>query len=281
MTANPAGVDSVNAEVDLAQTAAHEWSSLVTAAVLGTDRRPPPRPTSGWGSLRHVDDPALELLDRAASVATARRAGVKPSMAPPPVTPAPFDGRPVCPDRAADILGVLLKGTHDILLPEWMALCAASRLQPPRHFAPTLLLRGRRHPGFDLVVRALIGPLAGWLAEAMPELGVPVTPKPANAVIEAYLPPTPPADSGAVVSAIITTFADRSATWAAVAQLRQAVAAIEPRWLPALILELNRVPFHAMTERTRVELIGLAEIRREMVVTLDPAPNPSRGNFDQ
>lgn len=267
MTANPAGADSANAEAHLAQTAAHEWSSLVTAAVLGTDRRPLPPPMSGWGSLRHVDDPALELLDRAASVATARRAGVKPSIAPPPVTPAPVDDRPVCPDRAADILALLLKGTHDILLPEWLALCGASGFQPPRHFAPTLLLRGRRNPGFDLVVRGLIGPLAGWLAEAMPELGVSVIPKPATG-IEAYLPPMPPSDSGAVVSAIMTTFADRSATWAAVAQLRQAVAAIEPRWLPALILELDRVPFHAVTERTRVELIGMAEMRREMVAIL-------------
>ena len=71
-------------------------------------------------------------------------------------------------------------------------------------------------------------------------------------------------------SAIIDTFGDRSATWAAAGQLRVAVAAIEPQWLPSLIRALNQAPFNAVTERTRVDLTGVAQLRHEMVVGLTP-----------
>lgn len=254
--------------VDLAASAASEWSNLVTTAVLGTDRKPLPVPPPGWESLRPAEDAAVELLNRAAAVATARRAGIQPAPAPMPVDPAPVDDRPVCSAEAGNHLARMLSGTHDILLPEWLSLCAASGTRPPPHLIPTLLLRGRRNPAFDLVARALIGARAAWLAEAMPELDVRTVPRPAPAGTDAFLPPAPPPDSGAVVSAIVGTFLDRSATWAAVAQLRLVVAAIEPSWLSPLILELNRAPFHSVTERTRVDLLGVAQMRREMIDSL-------------
>ena len=81
-----------------------------------------------------------------------------------------------------------------------------------------------------------------------------------------------PVDSGAVVAAIIDTFADRSATWAAAAQMRLTAAAIDPAWLPTLIRGLHHAPFHATTERTRVELLGVAQLRSEIIVSMAP-PN--------
>jgi hypothetical protein len=73
-----------------------------------------------------------------------------------------------------------------------------------------------------------------------------------------------------VVAAIAGAFADRTATWAAAPQLRLAIAAIEPRWIPALVLELNRAAFNPVTERTRVDLLGLAQARRELIMALQP-----------
>ncbi|CAB4804637.1 unannotated protein [freshwater metagenome] len=74
-----------------------------------------------------------------------------------------------------------------------------------------------------------------------------------------------------MVTAISGAFAERQATWAAAPQLRIAVAALHPEWLAALILELNRAAFNPVTERTRVDLLGLARVRREMVAALQPA----------
>jgi hypothetical protein len=249
-------------------SAAAEWHQLVTTAVLGTDRRPLPAPGAGWDSLIPADDAAVQLLNRAAAVATARRAGVQPGPCPPAMSPAPLDDRPTCPQTASDVLARLLAGQHDVLLPEWFALCESGGWQPPRHLVPTMLLRGRRNPAFDAVVRRAVGPLAAWLAEAMPELGIKVVAAPAPAGADPFAPPAPPPDSGAVVTAITQMFLDRSASWAAAAQLRIAVAAIDPEWLNAMEVELNRAPFNATTERTRVELSGLVQARRQMITAL-------------
>ena len=255
----------------LGAAARAEWSTLVTTAVLGTDRRPLPPAAPGWESPVPADDHAVELLNRAAAVATARRSGMRPSKAPPVIEPVPVDPRPMCPPAAAAQLSRMLAGQHDVLLPEWFARCRAAGFQLPPHLLPALLLRGRRNPAFDIAVRAIAGARAAWLAEAMPELRIKATPGTVPVGGDPFLPPRPPPDSGAVVSAIVETFLDRSATWAAVGQIRLAVAALDPSWLPALILELNRAPFHAMTERTRVELLGLAQLRTEMLAVLIPA----------
>jgi hypothetical protein len=253
---------------DLARSAAGEWSGLVTAAVLGTDRRPLPLPGPGWESPLQTDDPAVELLHRAAAVATARRAGRRPGPSVPMIEPAPEDARPPCPPAAANALARMLGGQHDVLLPEWLMLCRAGGYQLPQHLLAALLLRGRRNPAFDVAVRAVAGERAAWLADAMPELRIKATPQAVPAGVELFLPPASPPDSAAVVAAIVGTFEERTATWAAAGQIRLAVASIEPRWLPSLILELNRAPFHAVTERTRVDLLGVAQLRDEMIRAL-------------
>jgi hypothetical protein len=185
---------------------------------------------------------------------------------------APFDPRPVCNSAATALLARMLRGEHDVLLPEWFALCQLGGMQVPGHIVPTLLLRGRRQPGLDLVVRSLVGAKAAWLADAMPELGIraAIGPIPADAI--PFLPPAPPPDSSAVVTAITESFLQQLATWAAAPQLRLAVASIDPAWLPALVQQLNRAPFSPVTERARVDLLGLAQARRDMVTALQPAP---------
>jgi hypothetical protein len=265
-----------NRATDLARSAASEWDALVSTAVVGTDRRMPPTPEPGWQPWAAATDPAVALLDRAAAVVIARRAGARPA-APPQgaLPPAPLDGRPWCPPACAVRLQRILGGQHEVLLPEWLERCQRAGVQLPWVSLPTLLLRGRRHSQLDLVVRQMAAGRAEWLADVLPELGVPVRPAavaPASAgTTDAWGRPPTLTDSGAVVSAMVQVFADGMATWAAAPQLRITAAALDPAWLPALVVGLSRLVFHSATERTRAEVLGLAEFRLGMLREFDAA----------
>lgn len=254
----------------IGESASTEWAALVATAVLGTDRKPLPEPEVGWDAWASSDDAAVALLDRAAAVVTAQRAGVRPAPPVPLAPVAPADDRPRCPPAAARRLERMLRGEHDGLLPEWFARCAERGVQLPWASLPLLLLRGRRQPELDLVVRALAGERARWLADAVPELGVrPDPPKPKTPV-EPLRPPPQLEDSAAAVSAVVSAFAARAANWAAAPQLRQIVAALAPEWLPRLVADLAALPFEPSGERTRREILALAEFRDEMLRELAP-----------
>lgn len=261
----------------LAESATQEWLGLVTAAILGTDRRPPPPAGAGWDSWGSrprsevgQNDHAVAVLDRALAVVLARRAGATPGPAPPSMQPAPIDDRPACAAPCAARLGRLLAGDHEVLLSEWLRLCADAGMQPPAQALPTLLLRGRRHPELDIAVRRLAGGRAEWLAGVVPELGVPVTAA-ALPMPSAPVAPAAPTDGGAAVTAVVQLFAEGLASWAAAAQLRLVVVGLAPAWLPTLVVELSRLPFRAPAERTRAELVGLAEFRSAMLREFDQA----------
>jgi hypothetical protein len=277
----------LGAASQLAVSANDEWAALVTASIIGTDRRPPPPPRAGWDTWATSPDPAVALLDRAFAVVLARRAGACPSTTPlTALRPAPSDPRPPCPASCALRLRRLLDGEHVVVMPEWFEQCDRAGFQLPAALLPTLLLRGRRDAVFDQLVRRLAGGRAAWLAEAVPELGITprgpaapaATPPPnlASANVAsanvASAPPAVPTDGGAVVSAIVQLFVEGLATWAAAAQLRNTVAALDPTWLPALVVELSRLSYAATTERTRAELLSLAEFRSAMLREFALAP---------
>ena len=249
----------------LARSAADEWNALVSTAVVGTDRRLPPDPTAGWDTWSGASDPAVAVLDRAAAVVIARRAGACPDPAPPMVLPiSPIDDRPVCPPACAVRLVRLLAGDHDLLLPEWLQRCEQLGVQLPWVSLPTLVLRGRRQPELDHVVRRLAGGRAEWLADVVPELGVRRTPT-ALPTGTPTGPPIGPPDDAAAISALVQVLVDGQGTWAAAPQLRLLVVALDPVWLPALVVDLSHMPFVAAVERTRSELLRLTEFRVEMV----------------
>jgi len=256
----------------LARSAADEWDALVAVAVVGTDRHRVPPPLPGWDTWGAATDPAVAVLDRAAAVVAARRAGALPGEPLPGVEPAPDDPRRVCSPACTTRLQRLLAGEHDLLLPEWFERCEEVGVRLPWVVLPGLLLRGRRHPGLDAVVRRLAGPRAAWLAGVMPELGVrPVAAAPTGrgGAVEPLRPPTRIEDSPAAVAGICGAFADRAVSWASAPQLRQLVAALDPEALPGLIASLAAVTFDPGTERTRAELLGLAEFRLAMLRELD------------
>ena len=250
---------------ELASSALGEWAALVGAAVVGTDRRSPPPPLAGWDTWARSDDPAVAVLDRAVAVVAARRAGARPALAPADAPLAPPDDRASCAPACAVRLSRLLAGEHDLLLAEWFARCEDASMRLPWASLPTLLLRGRRHPHLDQVVRRLAAGRATWLAEVVPEMGVKPTPGviPDSAEPFDVLPLSP--DSSAVVTSIVTLFDAGQATWATSPQLRLAVASIQPVWLDTLVVQLSRLEFNASTERTRSELVALGEFRAEML----------------
>ncbi|MEV5612860.1 DUF5691 domain-containing protein [Streptomyces sp. NPDC052225] len=147
------------------------WETLVTTALLGTDRRRGTTP-----------DTPRALLDEAALNTVRRRAGLRPATAAPHPEPAAPDPRPPLPTPARHRLATLLAdrpGTATTrrgsapdlleLLPQWLATANAQGYAPPPELLPALLdaARGRT----DLRPQALTfaGPRALWLAHLNPD----------------------------------------------------------------------------------------------------------------
>jgi hypothetical protein len=135
------------------------WPELVTAALLGTDRRPLPG-----------------LLDQAALHAVARRAGLRPGPAASPGPAAPADTRPPLPEPARARLAMLLPqrggatGSGSLanlneLLPQWLAAAAGRGYRCPAALVPPLLDAARARSELRADAVALAGPLGRWLAE--------------------------------------------------------------------------------------------------------------------
>ena len=171
------------------------------------------------------------------------RCSIAPSRSSPPGAPgparqppavavaaAPDDPRPPCSHACTRRLQRIVAGEHDVLLPEWLHRCDALGLRPPEVLLPTLLLRGRRHPELDALVREVSGERARWLAEQVPELGVRPVPCRGDRCRRCDRR-RDRSTAAAAVAALVGTFRERHATWAAAPQLRLLVASLDPDWL--------------------------------------------------
>lgn len=167
MNSNPAAADTPVAGV---------WEELVTAALLGTDRRPP----AGGAPGREAP---VALLDAAAVETVRRRAGLRPAQAARRPEPASEDPRPPLPARAARRLAMLLadrpgtggggrRGTSpDLmeLLPQWLAAANARGYAPPPQALPALLDAARGRTDLRPAVLEFAGSRALWLARLNPD----------------------------------------------------------------------------------------------------------------
>lgn len=149
------------------------WPQLVTAALLGAERRPPP-----GGSV-------TALLDAAAVETVRRRAGARPCTAGPRPEPAAEDPRPVPPVAARRRLAMLLLnrsgGTGSAqgrrgpvpdlgeLLPQWLAAANAQGYRAPATQLPALLDAARARTDLRGETLAFAGPRALWLARLNPD----------------------------------------------------------------------------------------------------------------
>ncbi len=160
-------------------------SDLVTAALLGTDRR---APNFLGGSAEH--EPTTLLLDQAARSAVALRAGVVLPQV--PAAPSgPRDELIMAPTAAQSIMSRLLARPVIELINFWFALAAARGLglAPPLWSAVILLAAHRADLDRVLLARVL-GPRGLWFCEQNPQwLRLATTLRGAHSATPA-LPPT-------------------------------------------------------------------------------------------
>jgi hypothetical protein len=165
------------------------WQDLVTASLIGTERAEVPATRiPGWpagdapgqdGRAGHAAsqdglsrDPAALLLDQAALLTVARRAGRTADDAEPLAAAGP-DPRPAASPAAGERLARILSGDHPDLLAEWLRAAAARGLRAPAQVLPALLDRCRRAGPADSGLRHLVaeagGTRARWLARLNPD----------------------------------------------------------------------------------------------------------------
>ncbi len=169
------------------------WHDLVTAALLGTDRRQPPTPPAG-AVADLVDDAvrpdgASRMLAAVGAVAVARRAAF---VAGPPagrLQPPEPDPRLACSSAAVATWRTVVD-EWPVLEDEWVLAVIERGLRVPPDALVELL---QRHRG-DAVRRARVtiagGPLATWLVEHVPSLAA-TTGKQPSAEAVATLPELP------------------------------------------------------------------------------------------
>ncbi|WP_240167667.1 DUF5691 domain-containing protein [Streptomyces noursei] len=147
------------------------WPDLVSAALLGAERRTPPV------AVRDGQTPAAALLDAAAVGTVRRRSALRPAPAAERPAPAPADPRPPLPPAARRRLALLLadrapgsgsrRGTDpDLteLLPQWLAAADGRGYRAPEALLPALLDAARSRTDLRPTALALAGPRGLWLA---------------------------------------------------------------------------------------------------------------------
>lgn len=150
-----------------------DWEELVTAALLGTDRR------RGGGPAGSPE----ALLGAAAVHTLRRRAGLRPAEAGPRPDPAPRDPRPAPPVAARQRLAQLLAGrtgagsggrrgaAPDLteLLPQWLAAAGRHGYRAPAALVPALMDAARARTDLRPQALALAGARGLWLARLNPD----------------------------------------------------------------------------------------------------------------
>jgi Family of unknown function (DUF5691)/SWIM zinc finger len=148
-----------------------EWSALVSAALLGTERTGGNTPTPGAvANLVAAADPEQAILVAAGSMAIRRRAGQTTTReeAPLPQAAEP-DTRPQITGPAARYVGIGLE-ERPSLAPEILELGRATGRRLPDEWLPELMVLAKRADPADTTFVDMGGTRAAWLGRTMPEL---------------------------------------------------------------------------------------------------------------
>ncbi|HUF84185.1 MAG TPA: hypothetical protein VMQ81_06285 [Acidimicrobiia bacterium] len=150
------------------------WDELVTAALLGTDRRDPPLPPDGPVADLVADalrpDGASRMLAAVASVAAVRRAAFVPLVSVDPLQPPEFESRPWCSATAVATWRTVVRD-WPVLEDEWVLTVVEHGLGLPPDAVVELLQRHRSDAVRRTRVTLAAGPVARWLVEHVPTLG--------------------------------------------------------------------------------------------------------------
>lgn len=256
------------------------WRDLVTAALLGTDRRDPPDPPPGLLADLVDDavrpDGASRMLAAVAGVAAARRAAFVPGPPAASLQPPDVDDRPWCSAAAVRTWRAVV-ADWPVLEDEWVSTVVQQGLRVPPDAVVELLQRHRS----DVVRRAraalAVGPSARWLVEHLPGLGVTGSASgTASAEAVASLPDlaVPPeliellsADSHMFVSRLLPGFdADVYGR-----PHRAVLVNLIARCRPAVLLDAAKA-LDATHVGLAFELADLAKLRHRMLVELGLTP---------
>lgn len=149
------------------------WRELVTAALLGTDRRDPP--DLGVDELGDVvadavrPDAASRMLAAVGAVTAARRSAFLPLPPAAPLMGPPADPRPITP-AAASATWREVVSEWPVLEDEWVLAVIAGGYR----LAPDVLVEALLRHRTDTVRRARValagGPRAAWLIDHLPAL---------------------------------------------------------------------------------------------------------------
>jgi hypothetical protein len=156
------------------------WRELVTAAMLGTDRRDPPGPPPGPVADLVADaqrpDGASRMLASVAAVAAARRAAFVPGpsvdlLQPPDAAAHELaDARPWCSQASVSTWREIV-ANWSVLEDEWLLTVVEAGSSLPPDALVELLVRHRADAGRRARVMLAAGPVGPWLVIHVPELG--------------------------------------------------------------------------------------------------------------
>ncbi len=161
---------------------------LTAAALIGTDRRRPPRVPPELGvSAADGLDARTDLLDQAALHDVLIRAGRRPRSAA-AIAAAPAEARATAPAAAAEILGVLLTQPpvplelRMRLIRLWLDSAARNDLIVPPRLLPALLDLARADSAVGVALESAWGSRGAWLADrlGLPARATPDTTSPAR-----------------------------------------------------------------------------------------------------
>jgi hypothetical protein len=149
------------------------FADLVTAATVGLAQRPLTVTGLAGPADAHAavlaDDPAVAVLDAAALLDAARRAGAVPAPAPALPAPAPEDTGPELSPTASELLrDVLARGDRE-LLADLLATAAAAGVRVAAPDLPALLGLAATSRRMRPAVAALLGERGRWLAGQHPD----------------------------------------------------------------------------------------------------------------
>lgn len=145
-----------------------ERRELVTAALLGTDRRPPVPATDGDPAVLLLD-PAVLLLDRAVRSSLASRAGaVLPRL---PAAPAGSAEHPEwAPPAAQQVMALLLVRPQAALIDLWLRAAAGAGLGlAPQHWAAVAAYASRSAEVSRPLLVAVLGEAGRWFVAQNPQ----------------------------------------------------------------------------------------------------------------
>ncbi len=169
------------------------WRELVTTALLGTDRRPPPEPEGPLAEL--VADtaraaPSERMLALVAACTAVRRAGVLPGPPLGRLVPPEPDERPVCVPAAVARWHHITR-SWPVLEDEWFLTLVSNGWRAAPELVPAMLARHRGDAVRRTRAMVAAGALGGWLVEHVPELAPRVQLAAASPDSIAEVPPLP------------------------------------------------------------------------------------------